>query len=1257
MVADITREQLLEWARTPEAAGDLPRLVRFLILETTSGVRSIDFPGGGGIASGGFDGVADASSSNAFVPPGLSVWELSVEEGANRKADDDYAKRTAEPGDTPVHDCTYVQLIARPWIDHDAWATAKAQDGRWKSVRAYNVDSLEAWLQLAPGTTAWLARRLGLPTAGVIAASDWLEAWADATEPPTTAGIVLAGRDGAVDKLRGLLAGRPRIITVGGEAHPEELRAFVAAAIDAPDASPTGELALFVDDRASFERLLTHPTGAVLIVPDATWLPVRVGPHHVIVPVRTANDCDVVVPPVSGSQISELLQVEGIERRDAEELGELARRSLLAFRRRVAVQRAIHRPPWAEPPVDRMLRRLLLADRWHDHSQGDHDALARLAGEDYAAVEDQLTTIAGTHDPMIAVVDRLWHVVSPKDTWYLLAERLTRTDLEAFRAVALDVLGERDPSLDLPHDERWLASMRGLRRRFSVTLRQGLAHTVAKLGAYDTTIDTGGGLTGQGWADQIVRELLNTANADPSAVTWASLAPQLPLLAEAAPTIFLQAVAQGLSGEAPVLGGLFQDHGQEGPALPASSPHADLLWALERIAWAPEYFDAAVSLLAMLAELDPGGRLTNRPDESLASIFCPWLPHTSATEEQRMATLERLRHRFPEVTWELLLSQLPESHAVQLEQNGAEYRGWGRERPAVTRAEYLRVVESVASMLIAWLPDRSATATDLVERADDLPPNQRRSLAAALMDMAAPEGPLTGQQRAALWEGLRSLVAKHREYGDAQWALPEAELEPLVQAMELLEPADPPSRHAWLFDDGLVTLGDLRRRDDHEAYEAALRSRRRAAIGEVLEHGGLEGVTAFARQVTVPHYVGFALGEVGDASLDEQVLALLASDDERVRGAAHGYIVCRFRSDGWEWLDALLAALDEPSPTIVARALLASRDPVGGPSRADEADPAVRDLFWSEFSYVGLGDLDASLVDQLARSLLARGRPAAALDLLVIYQRRRTNRSVESAQLVADALEALLSSPDHQELHRLSGYDFEQLFSVLAEHRDAVGRDRVIRIEWAFAPALGYEPDLRSTYATMGEEPGLFVELVALQHPSDHEPPSDDQRRAAENAFRVLSGWRACPASSADGSIDSEALRAWVEHARASFKARELTDVGDRKIGETLAHAAADARGNWPPTPVRDLMEVLANDTIERGFELQTYNNRGTHWRDSEGGDQERDLAAKYRAHAEQARLAAPRVARVLDRLAETYEVEARQHDDEAERRRRGLGF
>src|SRR5262245_35823307 len=98
----VDQKEILRWADSWAAAGDLPRLIRRLILETGRGILRLGLPSGGGFATGGWDGTVRALEATAPVPAGPSVWELSVERGARAKADRDYAKRTLSPDGSPT---------------------------------------------------------------------------------------------------------------------------------------------------------------------------------------------------------------------------------------------------------------------------------------------------------------------------------------------------------------------------------------------------------------------------------------------------------------------------------------------------------------------------------------------------------------------------------------------------------------------------------------------------------------------------------------------------------------------------------------------------------------------------------------------------------------------------------------------------------------------------------------------------------------------------------------------------------------------------------------------------------------------------------------------------------------------------------------------------------------------------------------------------------------------------------------------------
>src|SRR5262249_33264955 len=132
----------------------------------------------------------------------------------------------------------------------------------------------------------------------------------------------------------------------------------------------------------------------------------------------------------------------------------------------------------------------------------------------------------------------------------------------------------------------------------------------------------------------------------------------LPLLAEACPRMFLDAVRTGLRGENPLLRVMFED--AKDRTLHRRSAHTGLLWALETVTWAPEHSTAATLLMARLAEVDPGGRLSNRPAQSLVNL----LTHRSVSPiplDRRPTIINQVRGRHSEVGWRLL-SDLTDPH-------------------------------------------------------------------------------------------------------------------------------------------------------------------------------------------------------------------------------------------------------------------------------------------------------------------------------------------------------------------------------------------------------------------------------------------------------------------------------------------------------------------------------------------------------------------------------------------------------------------
>jgi hypothetical protein len=103
-------------------------------------------------------------------------------------------------------------------------------------------------------------------------------------------------------------------------------------------------------------------------------------------------------------------------------------------------------------------------------------------------------------------------------------------------------------------------------------------------------------------------------------------------------------------------------------------------------------------------------------------------------------------------------------------------------------------------------------------------------------------------------------------------------------------------------------------------------------------------------------------------------------------------------------------------------------------------------------------------------------------------------------------------------------------------------------------------------------------------------------------------------------------------------------------IGELLAcHDGRESNGSWPCIPIRDALEEIGTGDVFNGFEVGIFNKRGPYRKSpTEGGEEERDLAKRYRAWADESKIEWPKTAASLYRVAEGYEEQARRADAEA---------
>jgi hypothetical protein len=114
-------------------------------------------------------------------------------------------------------------------------------------------------------------------------------------------------------------------------------------------------------------------------------------------------------------------------------------------------------PEWGRPGVARDLIPAVLANAWDEQRHDDQAILAALGGTDYANVAALMARWSNVPDAPVQQSGTVWAIRARRVAWHLLSAYLTRHDIDRFKTAAMSAFGIKDPSLELPPEERWLA--------------------------------------------------------------------------------------------------------------------------------------------------------------------------------------------------------------------------------------------------------------------------------------------------------------------------------------------------------------------------------------------------------------------------------------------------------------------------------------------------------------------------------------------------------------------------------------------------------------------------------------------------------------------------------------------------------------------------------------------------------------------------------------------------------------------------------
>jgi hypothetical protein len=1235
---------LERWAETNAARAIFPALVGDLVRATALTIESFRFPSGDRGQVRGFDGHLIATGVPPYLPDGESIWEFGVSHDYATKFNKDFDNRVAQVGEADRAHITFV--FATPWTWNNPqkkiqeWVAEKHALNKWKDVRFLDGAAFESWLEDNAAVASWYSRyELALiPQIGGRSIDEFWEAYSTRFSPTLKEEVLTCEREDQTKEFLARLASGVRKIEVRADS-PDEVIAYVIAAIRGTEPAIRRYLemrTLVVDTEEAAMQLA--PRSNMIFIPRGTansvsGLLAKTSPVVLALGRDLPNRGDqLVLARPSSLNLSRAIATMGFDEGKAYRLARESGRSVTILARRIPGG-ASDKPEWLKN--GRTLVPAVLAGGWDAVSKADQEMVRTLAGVgNYDQYEAELRPMLKMQDPPIDRELSVWKVRAPVDVFAHLGHLVGAEDLTRLQIAARLVFSESDPSLDATNEEEEFSLTSRAQLQHSPWLRDGLATTLLVIASLHEEMELEiSRSTPQRFVDELVANLPGLSS---DYRMMASLRDALPLLMEAAPRPLLEALEHLLEGDADALKPIFKEGGG---FFSAFSAHTYLLWALETIAWDPEYLTRVALILAKLAAIDPGGKTSNRPANSLVEIFLCWHPNTNASLKERLAALDYLIARNPSIGWSLISKLIPGLHNVAMNTPKPRYREAGAsERERLTYGVVNEGYRSIIDRVLSLAGHDSERWKALLHNIGNFEPSVRSKMLILLEEYI---DKASGTDQLQIWTVLRDEVNRHKAYPNARWAMPENELGKLVALVNRLEPSDPLLKFAWLFDDYYPNIPDK-----SNSPRDRVDSERESAIAILISKSGVDSIIQFAKDVKFPQFVAMAAGRViRDLETFDHLI-----DASLGRGAHFDLFASALSSElGRLYTDKWNSRLIDHgragrwTSEQIATLLLNYLDIPPTWSLANRLGECVELVYWKRKTCWPLDGDSADLV-RAARQYVRVSRVCDALYAI------HTHIAVLPLDLVLElfekAIPELKVSPGNKAMF-LS--HLGEMIEALSKRGD-VTQIEVAKLEYAYLPLLSYreQEQTMTLHRIMAQEADFFVRLICdVFRPASAEASeaTEEERARGTVAYRLLRSFKALPGAR-NGTIDTAFLGAWMREVRRLGVNEDRAVVADQYIGHVLAHSPDDpADGAWPHQSIRDLIEALDSKEIETGIEVERYNMRGVVTKGVyDGGAQERLLADVVRGWA---RICAPwsRTAALLNRMAKGWDAHAERED------------
>ena len=730
--------------------------------------------------------------------------------------------------------------------------------------------------------------------------------------------------------------------------------------------------------------------------------------------------------------------------------------------------------------------------------------------------------------------------------------------------------------------------------------------------------------------NQMVKSLLNNANW----ILLASLRSCIQYLAELSPEVFLSSIELNIIDNPQEIVALFPC--KDSTSFGQPNYITELLWALEVLAWSPEYLVRAIRVLGMLEALPyEQTNWHNTPINSIVSILLPCYPQTIADKDKRKNALSCLKTDNPNVYWNVIKMLLPNRTTSTTRTPKPQYLTIKMtEKTEVTNKE---LIDEYSYLLNIAVETCSNNAEKLAELSDQLVYMNENTLICYLVfvEKAFEEG--TDEQKFSLWLQLKKEIVRIKP---TEKMIIAKYLDRIQSVLEKHAPEDIRIKYRVIY------LADNFLLENEYAADSwdYLENKKNEAVYDIYIQYGISETESFGRSVSNKFDVAYRLGKsltiidvsgiidacfIGDVSKEFSARCIEEFVNNHQPETLLETSLCQ--KDEAFIVDLLSKIRFSFGMLEVVNRLI--------PSNYKYMEKAI-------MPYTLIGDDNAQLT-YIVKSLMSCKRYVTALNLL--------SHSEYQGVIDLDTLFNLLKLVGTVESIGNETLDHYAVLEVLDwfQNQESISLESRSEIDFIYLPIFDdsiIKP--HALYTRLSIEPEYFCDLIELFFKKDVAENKNKGKNKktvvlndaiSERLFKILFKFQVVPGTDWNGNFDKNKFILWFSFVKNWSKVNKRYAVTMHTVGSGLSYSQLDS-DRLPDKTIIEILNKAENEELRRGYFLGIVNQRGAHVVDPEGKP-EYELAKEYsiRADVVEAR-GYSRYAELLRDISHHYEKEAERN-------------